>query len=183
MRHLVPLSEARRAAFLAALRETGIFVVAAQIASPHSEAGAVSTFRNAMAREPEFRAQVQEALEEAAGVIELEVHRRAFEGAVESRSDGKGGTWYSTRLSDACLLALAKARVPAFRDKVQVDATVAGTVKVLHAPIDPTRLTDEELGRMVEILDRLEGAAPAALPQDAPMDADFELHEEDPDAA
>jgi hypothetical protein len=52
------LTPARRRAFLAALRETGVFSRAARAASPTACTGAETTFRDALRRDPRFAAQV-----------------------------------------------------------------------------------------------------------------------------
>lgn len=48
------LTSSRRRAFLAALRETGVFSRAARAASPLACSGAETTFRDEMRRDPRF---------------------------------------------------------------------------------------------------------------------------------
>ncbi len=81
-----PITEARRRTFLRVLAQTGIMVWAARAASPHSQdaRGAISGFRNLMARDPDFAAQVQEARDEADALLEHTAWLRAVEGVSEA---------------------------------------------------------------------------------------------------
>ncbi len=74
------LTEKRRAVFLEELSAHGIVSRAARRASPHATSGAVQTFRDARASDPDFAAAWDAALEDARAAVEYELHRRAVEG-------------------------------------------------------------------------------------------------------
>lgn len=174
-----PIDAARRAVFLEALRRHGVFVQACREASPHAPGGAANSFRDLISRDRAFAAEVKEALDVAAGAIEYEVFRRATEGAIESKSDGAGNTWHHRRLSDSCLLALARARVPAFREKAQVEVTGAVRHEV-EGKIDVRKLTDAQLDAAVKLLDEIErGQLPAPEAEDPALEAEYEIQGEE----
>ncbi len=73
------------------------------------------TFRDERRRDPNFADAWDEAVEQANAALEMEIHRRGFEGFEETRTDSKGRITVLHRYSDACLLAMARARLAAYR--------------------------------------------------------------------
>lgn len=115
----VPLSAERKAAFLAELARHGIVIRAARAASPGSAAGAMTTFKDARERDPEFAAAWEEALDFARAEIEHEIYRRSTEGYEEPVFGGKyRETVVGTvrKYSDRLLELRARALLPAYRD-------------------------------------------------------------------
>lgn len=115
----VPLTPERKAAFIAELSRHGIVMRAARAASPHSSAGAATTFQDERQRDPEFAAAWNEAVEMARAEVEHEIYRRAVEGFEEPVYGGKYreqvvGT--VRRYSDRLLELRARAMLPAYRD-------------------------------------------------------------------
>lgn len=92
--------------------------------------GAARAFYDERARDSEFAAKWDEAVEESGAAIEAEVHRRGVEGFEEQRVDSSGKVHLYRRYSDPCLLALARARLPAFRKS---DVELTGRVEQLSA--------------------------------------------------
>ena len=125
---------------------------------------ATDTMRGYIKAHPEYKAQVDIARGEYLAVLETEAHRRAVDGIEETR-DGKVTTKYDTTL----LVKLLEKQDPSGYGK-RVGVTVDGTVKHLHAPIDVARLTDDQLEKLVGILNQIEGAAPAPEAPDASAD-------------
>ena len=118
------LSPERVATFLAELARHGIVSRAARAASPHSTNGCVMSFRDLRGSDPDFAVAWDEALEEAKGNVESELHRRAVEGWDEPIYGGKNreqvvGT--VRRYSDRLLELRAKALLPEYRDKSKVE--------------------------------------------------------------
>lgn len=118
------MRKAQREVFLRDLAVHGIVRRAAQVASPDCKTarGATLAFYRLREVDAEFAAQWDEAVEEAGAAIESEIHRRGVEGFEEQRMDGSGKVHIYRRFSDPCLLALARARLPAFR-KSDVELT------------------------------------------------------------
>ena len=155
------LSADRRSSFLAELARHGIVARAARAASPHSSTGCVKTFRDERARNAEFALAWDECMEEAKGNVESELHRRAVEGWDEPIYGGKNreqvvGT--VRRYSDRLLELRAKALLPAYRDKSQVE--LAGHVG--QSPTDElrdglARLNREQRAEMRVLLVRMGG--------------------------
>lgn len=115
----IPLTPERKAAFIAELSRHGIVMRAARAASPHSTAGAATTFQDERQRSPEFAAAWDEALEMARADVEHEIFRRSTEGYDEPVFGGKYreqvvGT--VRRYSDRLLELRARAMLPAYRD-------------------------------------------------------------------
>ena len=125
------LTEDRKALFLKELSEHGVAAQAARMASPHSGEGAYETFRD------ERAAAWAEAVEHANAALEMEIHRRGYE---ETRTDSKGRITVLYRYSDACLLAMARARLATYRKSdvavehdVKRDTPLAEAVKEVAA--------------------------------------------------
>lgn len=115
----IPLSEDRKAAFLAELARHGIAMRAARAASPHTASGALSTFSDERRRDAAFAVQWDEAIEMARAEVEHEIYRRSTEGVDEPVYGGKyRETVVGTvrRYSDRLLELRARALLPAYRD-------------------------------------------------------------------
>src|SRR5688572_269288 len=104
-----PITDARRRLFLKELCAHGIVREAARVASPGSKhaRGAEQSFRDLMARDPNFARDVEQARREADAALEREIHRRGVEGFEEQRVDSRGRVSIVRRYSDACILAMA----------------------------------------------------------------------------
>ena len=111
----VELTSERKATFLAELARHGIVVRAARAASPHSARGCVMSFRDERGRDPEFASDWDEAMEQARGQVESELHRRAVEGYEEPvyQRGEKVGT--VRKYSDRLLELRFKSLIPAYR--------------------------------------------------------------------
>lgn len=120
----LPITEQRKKVFLHELAKHGILARAAIAASPHTVAGNPAGWINLRKRDPEFDAACFLAIEQANARIEEELCRRAVDGYTETvtieRTDKEGNVTTETRevnkYSDQLLLALMKARNPAYRD-------------------------------------------------------------------
>lgn len=80
-----PIDDLAKAIFLAELRATGLYTSAAMKARQHlaNKGSAYSAFKQLEARDPDFKAQVEDALAEAAAAAERELVDRAFNGKTE----------------------------------------------------------------------------------------------------
>lgn len=125
------ITDARRRLFLQELRAHGIIREAARVASPGSKhaRGAEQSFRDLMARDPEFAQAVEEARREADAALEREIHRRGVEGFEEQRIDSHGRVSVVRRYSDACILAMARARLPNY---AKADVAITGGLRHEH---------------------------------------------------
>ncbi len=122
----VKLSSERKATFLAELARHGIVARAARAASPHSVRGCVMSFRDECGRDAEFAADWAEAMEQACGQVESELHRRAvlgYEEPVYQRGEKVGTV---RKYSDRLLELRIKSLIPAYRNhsKVEIDQKV-----------------------------------------------------------
>ena len=100
----------------------------------------------------EFRAEFDDACEQAGSSIEREIYRRGVEGFVETRKDG-GQTRAIQRFSDQCLLALAAARNPAFAKRREHKHVHEGTIQHEHRHHGIDSLTPEQRRHLRAILD------------------------------
>ena len=122
------MRQAQREVFLRELAMHGIVQRAALAAADAagrkvmSARGAARAFYDERNRDPEFAQAWDDAVEEAGAAIESEIHRRGVDGFEEQRIDSSGKIHVYRRFSDPCLLALARARLPAFR-KSDVELT------------------------------------------------------------
>ena len=151
------LTEARKQAFLHALRACGVATRAAREASPNAKGkGVVSTFKDERARDPEFAAAWDEALEEHAGSLVAELYRRATIGdAIPIVSPTGEVVGFKHNRSDTLLLAAVRAHVPAFTPRTQTEATVAQTVTKKPAKGIPLeQLSPESREDLLRILER-----------------------------
>lgn len=152
-----PLTEARKTAFLEALRIHGVATRAAREASPNAKGtSAISTFRDARARDPEFDAAWDDAIEAHHGDLLAELYRRAMTGDQVPIQNAKGEVigWRSIR-SDRLLLEAVRAHVPAFTPRMQTEATVEQTVtKKPEKGIPLEQLSPESREDLLRILER-----------------------------
>jgi hypothetical protein len=131
-RHLsVAITQARKDKFLEVLSDTGSIVAAARAASPHSKRGARTTFEELADRDPEFRAQWENAINASLAKVETEVMRRAMtptKRPIFSRGELVGEEdVYDNKL----LLALARKMSPEWRESKNLN--VEGSVDHRHA--------------------------------------------------
>lgn len=169
------LTEKRRAVFLEELSAHGIVSRAARRASPHATSGAVQTFRDARASDPDFAAAWDSALEEARAAVEYELHRRAVEGWEEPIYGGRYrervvGT--ARRYSDRLLELRVKGLLPQYREGSRialnnfVGPSSGEAVSQFRAALAQMSLADlEELeGIMLRAVELLSGKpAPVSL--------------------
>ncbi len=158
---------AQQAAFLTALAETGVITYACQAA----EVGRTTQWewRQASA---EFRARFDEAMEEARDKIELEAHRRAVDGweepvfgltqEVVECGDGKRKVVSITaevgrvrKYSDRLLERLLEGNKPEKYNKKRLEHTGKDGEPLT---LDPTKMNDEQLHALAEILRSMGGA-------------------------
>lgn len=126
-----PLTDDRKAAFVAELARHGIAMRAARAASPHTATGALSTFQDERMRDATFAAAWDDAVEVARADVEHEIYRRSTEGYEEPVFGGKyRETVVGTvrRYSDRLLELRARALLPAYRDA----ATLNVNKRVTH---------------------------------------------------
>jgi hypothetical protein len=155
------VTEKRREIFLAELAEHGVVVRAARAASPHSTSvrGALTSFRDLRAKDPEFRADWDTAVEQARGRVEHELHRRAVEGWDEPIYGGRYKeqvVGHVRRYSDRLLELRAKALLPDYRDRSHVD--LGGGLSVHHsrkAMDDLASLTQAERDQLRAMVERV----------------------------
>ncbi len=169
-----------RAAFLGALRTTGMVSAACRLAG----VGRRTVYDHREA-DPEFAKAWDEALDESADLLVLEARRRAYDGTDEPVvwQGSLSGVWVDPngtvvsadtpgaklvpltvkKYSDALLMFLIKARRPEYRDsfRVQHAGDAQQPVKVEHsgqvgqAGPDWSLLTDEELEQLDGLYRRL----------------------------
>lgn len=181
------MTDERKAAFLGELAEHGVVARAARAASPHSEDGCVMSFRDERDRDPDFAAAWDEAMEQARGKIEFEIHRRAVEGYEEAIYGGRYrekvvGT--VRRYSDRLLELRAKALLPEYRERRQLE--LGGGLDMKHGPSTQAlaareevytslrRLTKEQRAEMRQLLERAQ-----SILGRSPGTPQLEMHHED----
>lgn len=177
------VSPERRATFLRELAAHGIVARAARAASPHSAHGCVQSFRDLRDDDREFAAAWDDAMDEARGAVESELHRRAVEGVDELIYGGRYrekvvGT--VKKYSDRLLELRVKALLPEYRDRSQVE--LGGGLDMKHAVVPRQRfaalndLAPETRQELRALLERelartecrnLTGTLLAPLPPDA----------------
>jgi hypothetical protein len=120
-----------RRAFLAALKQHGNIVVAANAVGVPRR-----SVYNHRARDPGFDQACLDAIEEFIDLAEAEVYRRAFEGEelyLLSRGkmvlDESGNPIKYRRRSDVLLMFWMKANRPKYRDNVDIDEQIEAAVK------------------------------------------------------
>lgn len=115
--------KAAQAAFLAAYAQTGIITSAAEAA------GIVrSTVYEWQEHDETFSLRFHEAEATANDVLRAEILRRAYEGVEEPVYQLAKYVGTVRKFSDTLLIFEAKRRMPEYRDKVDVKATMQGTV-------------------------------------------------------
>lgn len=138
------MTRARKEAFLAALRRTGVVRRAVDAAG-----GGWSSFYDLRARDETFRAQWEDAVGAALGDAETALFRRGVEGVVErEQRDAEGNVRARVVKYDTpALLAWLAARDPAYRKRVDLDASVDAKARVetRRAAPDLSGLTEDEL--------------------------------------
>lgn len=150
--HREPLTEHRKIAFLEALRIHGVATRAAREASPKAKGtSAISTFRDARAKDSKFNAAWDEAIEAHHGDLLAELYRRAMTGDQVPIQNARGEViaWRSIR-SDKLLLEAVRAHVPAFTPRTQTEVTA----KVSNEPLHLDTLSPESQEQLREILER-----------------------------
>lgn len=116
---VMELTAERKRIFLEELALHGIVARAARRASPGSETGAITTFREARASDEAFSAAWEDAMEVARAAVEYELHRRSVEGWEEPvyggryREDVVGTV---RRYSDRLLEVRVRGLLPGYRD-------------------------------------------------------------------
>lgn len=170
------LTEKRKAVFLEELSAHGIVSRAARRASPHATSGAVQTFRDARATDPDFAAAWDAALDEARAAVEYELHRRAVEGWEEPIYGGRYrerivGT--ARRYSDRLLELRVKGLLPHYRESSSIALSNfvggASTETALKFRAALARMSLGDLGELEAIILRgveLLTGSPAALSLD-----------------
>ena len=151
-----PLTEQRRAQFLAALAELGNLGAAAREASPGAMGDASATFRQARRKDPEgFGAAVEDALEAYNDKIRAEAHRRGVVG-IPVDVIGPTGTVIGTRIvkSDRVLMKLMDGRLKEHNPTKRIESVVEQTVRHAPAPsMGLDQLTPAEQDKLREVLE------------------------------
>jgi len=129
--------KAKRAAFLAAYRNTGNIKLACEAA----QIGRSAHYRW-RASDPDYAEDFERAKGDAVDVLEAEARRRAVDGWVEKVGWYKGQAGGTVRrYSDVLLIFLLKGAAPEkYRERVEVSGAMA--------KIDFGRMTDEQLSRI-----------------------------------
>jgi len=167
-----PMTEKRKAIFLAELARHGVFARAARVASPNSLTGACASFRDEIARDSSgFGAQVAEAREQADGDLLVELHRRAVEGVPEDVYGANGQVvGQRRRMSDRLLIEKIRSRATLLAERGEGDFTPSqkvessSTVNVKQFHME--RLSPESQDQLREILERELASNTEALPRE-----------------
>lgn len=106
------MTDKRKAVFLSELSKHGIVSAAARAASPHAQGTCAPSFYILRRNDPEFAAAWDDAIEQATGSVELELHRRAVEGYEEPVYQRGELVGTITKYSDRLLEIRAKALMP-----------------------------------------------------------------------
>ena len=145
-----PLTAKRKALFLSELAKHGVFVRAARVASPESLTGAVATFREEARRNPEFAAQIAEAIESADGDLLCELHRRAVEGVpTDIRGPNGQVVGQVLRVSDRLLIEKLRSRFPR---EFATHTVTELTAKVKNESLHLDTLSPENQDKLAEVL-------------------------------
>lgn len=124
----------RKQIFLRELRRHGIVRAAARAASPATDSPTAcsSSFYRARNMDPEFAADWDNALAEAAADVELEIHRRAVEGWEEPVYQRGELVGTITRYSDKLLELRAKGLMPDRYAVERKDVRLQGKIEHDH---------------------------------------------------
>lgn len=157
------LSAQRKQLFLEELERHGVIARAARAASPHSTSknGCLQTFYDERARNAEFASAWDEAVAQAKGAIEHEIHRRAVEGYEEPIYGGR----YKEKIvgtvrkySDRLLELRARALIPEYRDhrKLEIDSPEFAKKAQDQKALDElmSHMDQDELAKLEAILRR-----------------------------
>ena len=135
-----PMTDNRKALFLAKLAEHGIVGEACKRASLHSNNGCIASFYRERDNDEEFAAAWDEALDIASSSVEAELHRRGVRGYDEP-------VWWQgkevgsvRKFSDALLLARIRKLDPDYRTKQSIEHSGAVDTK----PLGLENLTDDK---------------------------------------
>jgi len=147
----------RQQRFLDCLEQTGSLIESARRASPHSEAGAMSSFRSFMRDSAEFSAKVSEALEVFRDSLVREAIRRGRDG-VDRPIYQKGQLVGHERVfSDHLLTLELKKHHEGYRERTQHDhrVTIQPSGAWAISLEDLGYLSDAEKADLARIMDRI----------------------------
>jgi hypothetical protein len=156
-RQRAPMTDARKARFVQALKECGgLMRVAAKVASPHCTGrdGGYTSIRRAMAADPEFAAAVEDAREEGVAAMEAEIVDLIRSGWVEQTTETNGRTTTRIKRSERLMELYLRCKAGwEDRQRVDVNATVQ------RGPdLRIEELSDEELDKLEAAVAALQGA-------------------------
>jgi hypothetical protein len=160
-RNELPTTDERRQIYVDAIRETGSLKEAGRRASPHAKAPSYgsSTWHDLRRRDPEFEAQVQQAISDFVGKAEAALTERAFEPETREHYSRDGqliSRETSHRESNKLLLRLLSRHDPEWREKTSLN--VSGSVSHTTFTLNPTlimQLPRERAELLIELLDEL----------------------------
>lgn len=140
----------RRAAYLLAYERIGEVAPAAAAVGVHR-----STIYGTMAKDPDFKEACDVALARLLDKAHATLRKIAIDGVVTKTYDKEGNlvreeTKYDTR----ALLRFLARHDPAWRDKVEVDQTVTGSMEHTHS-VQPKDLSRSARSRVRDLLDEL----------------------------
>ena len=169
-----PLSANRKQAFLAELSKHGVAIRAARAASPGSTTGALTTFKDERARDPEFARAWEEAIENAHASLLEELIRRGKDGVDVPLQDASGNiVGVKKQYSDKLLLAAVQARFKDFTPRLQSEVVA----KVRSERMGLEELTPAEQDKLREVLEavlarRALGSGDTAATDDLPPESE-----------
>lgn len=156
------MTSARKEAFLESLAKHGLVTIAAREASPHSPNGCHQSFKDERARDPEFSAAWDKALEIADEVTIAEIRRRGIEG-YESPVWGSGGQGFGTvqigtetKYSDKMAELFARIQSLRVRQALTNKTEVAVSGK-LETGMDLRQLSPEKRALLEQLLEPEDG--------------------------
>lgn len=150
-------TEERKKIFIEELRRSGRIGHSALKAMV--QPGTVADHRKS---DPEFDAACERALELYNESIDAEIHRRGHDGYSEMKFEGDRLVEVKTKFSDGLLLAHAKSRLPAYKDKLSVEQRTEHSGALGIAPLGLDKLSPESRQKLREILQEEEAAEQAA---------------------
>lgn len=178
----------RQQRFLDCLEQTGSLIEAARRASPHSEKGAMSSFRSFMRDSAEFSVKVSEALEVFRDSLVREAIRRGRDGVQGRPIHYKGEiiAW-ERQYSDNLLLAELKRHFPGdYSEKHDHRVTIQPSGAWAISLEDLGFLNDAEKADLARVMDRIrEGRGERrAIEHRQAIEADFtEVDDTEPEYA
>lgn len=117
---------AKKERFLQFYAQCGRQVAAARAADVHP-----ATVREHVKKDPEFKAQYDEAYSEYCESLEAEIERRGKDGVLQPIFHKGILVGHQREYSDTLILAHAKRHIPEYRDRHQVDVQHSGGVLVV----------------------------------------------------